>query len=513
MSQVDSNIALNVKPSEFMSPSQVISLQGMVQQMQSQKLQQAQTLQSLNKQNQIQQRLSQPDAIDSSGLFTSQALSDITKLDASTGIHLTGQVQHVRDEQAAGKSRQLQDQTNRLKLAENLQKSQNEILEAAVSYVDTTMPKASQEEKDRAVSMKVQEGLDRQQKSGLYDYTEEQWNNLKKFNYNYSDAKARVTPLKEVLAERKTEDAEKKQAAKEAKEAAVPLSDIGKIRADEKSGKISHKDAEAMVQKREGIVATAVTNNLKGDDYLKSLPNNEQGLVKAIAEGKIDPKTLSTKGGHREKILQQVTQYKPDYNQQDYGQSDTAIKAFNTGKQGNSVRAFNVALEHLDTLKELGNALANKDLQGVNKIANMWKTQTGDPGPTSFEGAKQLVADEVVKAIVGSGGGVHDREEAARTISAASSPDQLAGIIDTYKHLFGGQIKGLEEQYKASTKRDDFRDRYLTDKGKEAAGKDAFDEPQLKPVKKNAIDNKHELEFDDPEKEKRYQTWKKANGK
>lgn len=512
MSELDASIPLSVKPTEFMSPSQVISLQGMVQQMQAQKLQQAQTLQSITKQNQIQQRLSQPGAMDGSGLFTPQALSDITKLDASTGIHLTGQVQHVRDEQAAAHSRQLQDQTNRLQLAEKLQKSQNEVLESAVSFVDTTMPNASQDEKDRAVSMKVQETLDRQQKSGLYDYTEDQWANLKKYKYTYGDAKARVTPLKEVRAEKKLEDAEKKQAAKEAKDASMPLSDIGKIRADEKAGKITHKDAEAMVNKREGIVPTAVTNDLKGEDYIKSLPTQEQGLVKAIAEGKIDPKTLSTKGGHREKILQQVTQYKPDYNQQDYGQTDVAIKAYGTGKQGQSVRAFNVALEHLETLKELGDALENKDLQGVNKLANMWKTQTGDSGPTSFDGAKQLVADEVVKAIVGSGGGVHDREEAAKTISAASSPAQLNGIIETYKHLFGGQLKGLEEQYKASTKRNDFRERYLTDRGREAADK-GYDVPEVKPMKKDKVDNKHELEFDDPEKEKRYQQWKKANGK
>jgi len=167
----------------------------------------------------------------------------------------------------------------------------------------------------------------------------------------------------------------------------------------------------------------------------------------------------------------------------------------------------NVALEHLDTLQELGNSLKNRDTQAINRVANFWKTQTGEPGPTSFEGAKQLVADEVVKAIVGSGGGVHDREEAARTINAASSPAQLVGIIDTYKHLFGGQIKGLEQQYKAQSKRDDFRERFLTEKGREAASKEAFDTPEVKAYKSTG----NSLDWTDAD-EKRLQELEKKHG-
>jgi hypothetical protein len=203
-----------------------------------------------------------------------------------------------------------------------------------------------------------------------------------------------------------------------------------------------------------------------GDDYLKTIPAADRPLVKGISEGRINPTTLSTKGGHREHIMSEVMQYNPGYDQQEYGVTGKTEKDFATGKQGNSVRAFNVALEHLDTLGKLGDALNNNDTQGINKVANAWKTQTGDPGPTNFNGAKQLVADEVVKAIVGSGGGVSDREEAAKTIQAASSPAQLKGVIDTYKKLFDGQLKGLAQQYKAGTGKDDFEKRYLTSRGR-----------------------------------------------
>lgn len=207
----------------------------------------------------------------------------------------------------------------------------------------------------------------------------------------------------------------------------------------------------------------------RGADYLKTLSPQYQDLVQGLAEGRINPTSLSTKGGHREQILGMVAQYDPTYNQYDVGNINKAVRDFSTGKQGNNVRSFNVALEHLDTLKELGDAMKNSDVPKVNELKNWWKTNTGQEAPADFNAAKQLVADEVVKAIVGTGGGVHDREEAAKTINAASSPEQLSGVINTYKSLFGGQLVGLEQQYSAATRRNDFRSRFLTEKGREAA--------------------------------------------
>lgn len=229
----------------------------------------------------------------------------------------------------------------------------------------------------------------------------------------------------------------------------------------------AHADAQRTVQ----MATKAAASGATGADYLKQLAPEYRDIVQGIAEGRINPSTLSIKGGHREQILGMVAQYDPSYNQYDAGNAQKAIRDFNTGKQGNNVRSFNVALEHLDTLQHLSEAMKNNDIQAVNQLSNWWKTQTGSEAPTDFNAAKQLVADEVVKAIVGTGGGVHDREEAAKTISGKSSPEQLMGVINTYKDLFAGQLVGLEHQYEASTGKKDFRTRLLTEKGREAAEK------------------------------------------
>jgi hypothetical protein len=133
-----------------------------------------------------------------------------------------------------------------------------------------------------------------------------------------------------------------------------------------------------------------------------------------------------------------------------------ATADFSVGKNGNTVRSLNVAVSHLDTLERLGTELGNGNMQMVNKIGNEFAKQTGKTAPTNFDAAKQIVADEVVKAVVGAGGALADREEAARTINAAQSPKQLTDAIKTYKELMGGQLKGLKNQYEQSTGRKDF---------------------------------------------------------
>jgi hypothetical protein len=198
---------------------------------------------------------------------------------------------------------------------------------------------------------------------------------------------------------------------------------------------------------------------LTGDAYLKTLPPNLQSTVKAIATYRQAPLTgMAMRSPYGAQLASAVNQYNPQYDATQYGSKTKARNDFATGKNGNTVRSLNVAVQHLDQLGQLSQALGNGDIQAVNRIGQFIGQQTGRPAPTNFNAAKQLVGDEIVKAIVGAGGGVGDREEAARNISAASSPQQLAGVIQTYKGLMAGQLSGLHQQYQKSTGLNDFED-------------------------------------------------------
>lgn len=194
--------------------------------------------------------------------------------------------------------------------------------------------------------------------------------------------------------------------------------------------------------------------------------NVDQGSVDAtasmIANGQVAPLSgFAMKTDWGQQVMKRVSELNPQFSGATFANTKKAVQDFNTGKLGGTVRSLNVATSHLDTLGNLADALDTGNLQAVNKVANYWKSQTGQAAPTDFEAAKKIVADEVVKAVVGSGGGVADREEAARTISAANSPSQLRGVINTYKDLMHGQLNGLRQQYEQSTQLKDF-DKFLS---------------------------------------------------
>lgn len=148
---------------------------------------------------------------------------------------------------------------------------------------------------------------------------------------------------------------------------------------------------------------------------------------------------------------------------QDVSSQTQAVKAFATGKQGQQVNAFNTAIDHLGTMDKLSDALANGDVKAINALGNVVAKQTGQPAPTNFDAAKQIVTAEVIKAVVASGGGVTERQEAERNFSNANSPEQLKGVINTYKQLLGGQLKSLNLQYENTTGRKDFSKKLTPD--------------------------------------------------
>ena len=192
----------------------------------------------------------------------------------------------------------------------------------------------------------------------------------------------------------------------------------------------------------------------------------DEGSVDAtasmIANGQVAPLSgFAMKTPWGQKVMQRVAELNPQFSGSTFANTKKAIQDFNTGKLGSTVRSLNVATSHLDTLGNLADALNTGNIQAINKVSNYWKSQTGQSAPTDFEAAKKIVADEVVKAVVGSGGGVTDREEAAKTIQAANSPAQLRGVINTYKDLMHGQLNGLRQQYEQSTQLKDF-DKFLS---------------------------------------------------
>lgn len=438
MSQVDASIPLGVKRPEFMSPAQAISLQHMTQQIQAQKMEQAQALQSFQKQAQVQQRLSQPDAVDSTGLFTNTALADITRIDPSTGIHLTGQVQHVRDEQAASKSRMLQDDANRLKLAEALEKSQNENIGAAVAFVDSTMPNASPDQKDLAVRQKIQEGLTRQRNSGSYNYTDEQWKNLQGYNYTYADAKARVVPRSELHKEN------------------VPLSDVGKVEADFKAGKIDKKTRDAAMSKKEGLTVKLDQGGPQPTDE-----TIEMDAWRYLTDGTLPPNMgrgaqgsgQATKIRNRAATLADDMGMKPDEIRFAQLENKTKVAALGQlAKAKAQILQFEKTAEaNAELALKASRDVWRSDSPLINRSVNWLKTNaTGDPKFSVFNAANETFVSEYARVMSG-GYGAAQTTEGAQTrahglLNTAQSPGQYEAVVKQLKAEMKNREKAISDQ-------------------------------------------------------------------
>jgi hypothetical protein len=161
------------------------------------------------------------------------------------------------------------------------------------------------------------------------------------------------------------------------------------------------------------------------------------------------------------RLMSAVSQINPDYDATRFDERNKAVTAFGTGKQGDTVRSLNVGVQHLGVLGDLANALDSGNKQAVNKLVNAISTQFGVEAPADFNAAKQIVGDEIVKSVQGSGsaGAQFDRENVQKQLDAVSSPRQLAGVIKTYKSLMSGQLRGLRQQYKDATGLENFNDK------------------------------------------------------
>ncbi len=200
-----------------------------------------------------------------------------------------------------------------------------------------------------------------------------------------------------------------------------------------------------------------------GETPIANDPNVER-VAKMIAEYKLPPLSgfvLKTPFGQA--VLAKIGDHNDEYSATEYGARSKAFRDFATGPPGNVARFINVGISHIGTMRELVDALNNGDIPIVNKVANKFAEVTGQPAPTSFDAAKQIVGQEIVKSVVGASAGTgEERKSAADKLLAANSPRQLHEALNTYVKLLEGQLGGLRQQYERTTRLKNFDSEFLS---------------------------------------------------
>jgi hypothetical protein len=225
------------------------------------------------------------------------------------------------------------------------------------------------------------------------------------------------------------------------------LSDVGKLRADLKAGRITQEDFDSsMAAKGRG---PGVTNpdNLRGPDYLKSLDPTTANIVKKIGDYELNPQTLSNRAGERKQILAHVAEYNPGYDQTKFASRNALRKEFTSGKMATNVTAINTAIGHLQTLDSLYDAMQNGDAKAANAIVNTIRDQTGDPRVNNAGIAIGAVSNELMRVFRQVGASETEIKDWEKRFTTSMSKGQSKGAIKTSAELLESRINAVNDQW------------------------------------------------------------------
>lgn len=182
-------------------------------------------------------------------------------------------------------------------------------------------------------------------------------------------------------------------------------------------------------------------------------PVRDEATVDLIGQGKANLAAVGT--GRNQQftadLYNAVMAKYPNFRADAYPTRAATQKAFSVGTEGRNVRSLNTAIAHLDTLEELSKARNTGDVGAINKGLAALSKQFGGVQIPSFEAARDMVSNEIVKAVVATGGTEADRQEAAAKFATALNDQQVHAVANTYRTLLGGQLGSLRTQYVQGT--------------------------------------------------------------
>ena len=176
---------------------------------------------------------------------------------------------------------------------------------------------------------------------------------------------------------------------------------------------------------------------LKGNDYLASLPPEEQMLVQGLATGQDPMNLLSQRNNNRAAYMKMVLQFDPSFttNRVKMRQEFSPI-----GQTGKNLVAADTAVVHGDTVLQMMEAQNNGQFPLANQLMNLYKSQTGDATINNVQTAVQAYTGELTKAFRGNGGAESDIQNWNKRFSENLSPEMQTGAVEAGLKLLAGRL-------------------------------------------------------------------------
>lgn len=194
---------------------------------------------------------------------------------------------------------------------------------------------------------------------------------------------------------------------------------------------------------------SAGANNgaLTGDEYLKSLPEGGfKNTVQGILNGDIPPPPLTARNGYSQEVIRGVTQADPSFSFNDAGARKVFVQDNAKGQRNQQALTLGTFANHLNSVADAASNLPNGELPAFNAATNEFLNQTGDPRVKQFNTEIHALQGEAGKMF--RAGVVTDQEmrELSSNISAANSPEQMRGVLDSFRTLVQGRVNSLDSR-------------------------------------------------------------------
>lgn len=188
-------------------------------------------------------------------------------------------------------------------------------------------------------------------------------------------------------------------------------------------------------------------NGGRNEEFLKTLPTATADTVKRIVEGRQPlPTRFAANDTYWHTLLDLAGKYDPSFDAVNYNARSQTRTAFSKGKEAGMVNTLNTAIEHLDELSKVADALHDTGFTPMNAVVNRVASTT-NPAVNNFNTVLHRVAPELVQAYRGSGGAEADIVNNMKDFSISNTKEMNRQAIAETAKLLESKVRKLEEQY------------------------------------------------------------------
>lgn len=206
-------------------------------------------------------------------------------------------------------------------------------------------------------------------------------------------------------------------------------------------------DKRTIVQVTQQVPTPVNSAGLTGEEFLKKLPADRQSLVKSVADGNTKLTSIGTRGGLRDAVAKEVTQYDPGWTEGKAVARSKLQSDFASGPTSRKISIINQAIGHIGVLDDLSAALQTDNVQVINSVVNKISNQLGKPEVNNQKLAAIAVGEELMRTFREAG--ASEREAAAweAKFKDAQSPAQMKGAAQTAVKLLYSRINAENHRW------------------------------------------------------------------